>query len=711
MPNYKIILFAFCISFFLNDTLQGQYNPNTLVFTKQSRIDSFVINNGIFTHVGGLIIGKYDPSGAYLPSDIHDLSPLSMLTKLDNGLIVTNNPLLKSLHGLHNIDSVGYYGIKIINNDSLLNFNGLSGLKVLEDDGDGIKIIDNNQLDNINTIKNLKKVNNLYVENNNLLDSIIFDSIKVCYDITLISNNLKKISFSNLDTIENRLSIYEDSTLQNFNIKKLCKKFIKDLSIANCPKLKNITELTPIIHQIYITDNDSLKTIDVFPESLNDSIRLRLTIEDNPQLEGNIEINNYGTCSSITVKNNPKLKEIHIPKITSCDNSVYNSIEIINNAQLSFIKMPVLKRIGENLTIKDSPLLQNVNFASLDTIKLETEFTNIGIKDLTGFSKLKSVSLKIIDANALKNLKGLESMKFARNINIQKCKSFDSFMGLDSLGKIGLLLLISDSSLTVIGDLPVIDSVGIKEQGVTTQTFGGILISHCPELKSFGALKSVKFPNYNSLDDDEILQIYDCASAKLASFPNVASARSVNFIENFELDSINVPVLKSAYRNFTVRDNPILKNLGNVRNLKGNPENWYRVRNNPLLNECESICYWLQNGVLEGKIDVTGNASPCDSLYNIKQQICLTFVSVQPETKEQTKYKLTFSPNPTHNSTRVDWDFPIERAQFRVYDTQGVLKQEFNATQGADIAVGELSAGMYFVHLVGTAVSRVLVVE
>jgi len=112
------------------------------------------------------------------------------------GILIQNNPKLKSLKGLHNVINVGnsYYGggIRISNNDALINMEGLNSLaethsfsvdfnglveslKGLDNfkraAGSGLSIISNEMLKSFDGMDNLEGLGSLYVVNNpNLLE-------------------------------------------------------------------------------------------------------------------------------------------------------------------------------------------------------------------------------------------------------------------------------------------------------------------------------------------------------------------------------------------------------------------------------------------------------------------------------------------------------------------------------------------------------------
>lgn len=116
-------VFLFCLFIFFNHQI---FSQSVLSLYTQVGVDSFPILTDSAEFVGSLIIGY--PSGDQL-SDIHDLTPLSSIKKVYGNLKLRNAPHLKSLEGLHNIDSIfAYVEVSITNCDSLLDLNGLANL-------------------------------------------------------------------------------------------------------------------------------------------------------------------------------------------------------------------------------------------------------------------------------------------------------------------------------------------------------------------------------------------------------------------------------------------------------------------------------------------------------------------------------------------------------------------------------------------------------
>jgi len=250
--NYKFFIkLIFCLICFQSPNFS--YCQSFSIFHSQSDVDSFPIKFPNQKIVGNVLIGFTEAMVG--ESDIHDLTPLSSIEKIQGDLYIHANPRLKSLYGLHNVDTIqAVFWARIVGNDSLINLDGLASLKyvneldieenpLLEDldglnnliESDGIGIVRNENLTSINGLSNLRVVNSGF---------------------TIKSNNVENIFLPNLKKV-GHLSISREPKLKN--IDGLSE--IDSIGFCNtCPGLSS-----PVI---IISNNDSLKNFD----GLNDVV-------------------------------------------------------------------------------------------------------------------------------------------------------------------------------------------------------------------------------------------------------------------------------------------------------------------------------------------------------------------------------------------------------------------------------------------------------
>ncbi len=96
------------------DVKKLRFHPGNVVLSTQKEVD-------LFSHQ--YIEGSLTISG----EDIHDLSPLSILTSIKGALIIENNPNLTSINGLNSLLQIGY--LRINNNSRLKQIDAFNTLE------------------------------------------------------------------------------------------------------------------------------------------------------------------------------------------------------------------------------------------------------------------------------------------------------------------------------------------------------------------------------------------------------------------------------------------------------------------------------------------------------------------------------------------------------------------------------------------------------
>ncbi len=157
-----------------------------LWLTRQSQVDSVPILYPNLEAVGSLIIG-YIPTQPGEESDIDDLSPLTGIKKIYGDLYIRKNPRLKSLYGLHLVDTV-FTGIhsEILENDSLPNLAGLDNLRFV---GGFFNIKDNPLLQTTEGLGELRGMVKATIADNPLLQNLDLPNLERVYDYLNLLHN------------------------------------------------------------------------------------------------------------------------------------------------------------------------------------------------------------------------------------------------------------------------------------------------------------------------------------------------------------------------------------------------------------------------------------------------------------------------------------------------------------------------------------------
>src|SRR5688572_5762534 len=133
--------------------------PQQLSFTTQAQINAFPVqypgcDSIISLHISG--------------NDIVDLTPLTGIKDVKNGISIQDNLLLSNLTGLDSVVHSGYY-FYIQNNLSLTSLEGLNALTLSDEH---IKIQSNPRLKDLGGLENLSSVLTLEINDNDSLQNL-----------------------------------------------------------------------------------------------------------------------------------------------------------------------------------------------------------------------------------------------------------------------------------------------------------------------------------------------------------------------------------------------------------------------------------------------------------------------------------------------------------------------------------------------------------
>ncbi|MCB0456941.1 MAG: T9SS type A sorting domain-containing protein [Flavobacteriaceae bacterium] len=272
---YIILLATISTSF-------GQCPTTPITLTTQAEVNAFAINYPNCTELYNNLVIDGD--------DIIDLSSLTIITSIDEDLIIKNCPLLESLNGLGNISTLK--NLIIQDNIILPNLFGLEGISVIYEsfvvDGN-FNLVTTAGLENVwfphtrfEVIGSIQSFENLFAPNSILSEVLIRHT-----DISNFEG------FENVSKIEGNIEILQNSNLENFiglenTIIEPYTLYIKSNSISTFEGLSNV-ECTPC-HTIEISYNDMLNSLDGL--FIDGSAMLNLRITNNDVLE-NIDALEY----------------------------------------------------------------------------------------------------------------------------------------------------------------------------------------------------------------------------------------------------------------------------------------------------------------------------------------------------------------------------------------------------------------------------------
>lgn len=349
----------------LNDLNEGNIFKGDVFLRSQQEVNDFGANN--YTDItGNLLVGRLENEGY---SDIHDLSPLNTLEKIDGHLYFDYNGDLTTTAGLENLTFMGGY-LGFIDNPSLIKIEGLNS--IAKHISGGLVIVGNDLLNNLDGINQIATIEEY---------------------IWITSNP----EISNLNWLGNLVSVKKDlrisglRKLQNFNALSSLES-IGGLSVGSCPLLINfegLQNLNSTIKWLSINNNNSLTSLSGL-ENINIEEGIVLTLNNSlSNINALTRVTNL--TSSINIYENDALNDL-----TGLNNllSVGESIKITSNDNLiSLNGFENLLNVSYALEITDNRKLT-------DFCAIQNLFINGNVGYYTVFSNAYNPSKQnIIDGN------------------------------------------------------------------------------------------------------------------------------------------------------------------------------------------------------------------------------------------------------------------------------------------------------------------------
>lgn len=444
----------------------------------QEQVNTFGANN--YTTVQGrLIIGDRFASNTSEEniSDIVDLTPLSTITQITGQLLIVENPILESLNGLENLNTIGT-GLSIGKNDNLNSLNGLEGLTDVNAEGIdpnvgrlGLTIQFNPNLTSLSGLINVQNCADLYIRANSSLSSLSgLEGLTSLNGVLRISENNALISFEGLGNIESvqSLSIAFNTSLTSLTGLEGLQTITNDIEIFQTAigSLEALFNLEPqSINRIVIFDNDNLPSLNGL-QSIT-GVSSYMEIEDNNGLLTLDGLENLEDINTLLIASNPLLSSLDaFENLTS---EPVNTIRIRNNQSLLSIE----------------GLASVVNIEEV----LDISFNN----NLTSLQGLENIqTAKAIDMTSnpqLQSISALQNIQSSAIIRIQDNASLTSLEGLENITEVGQALIInSNPQITSLDNLSSLNRV--TEINIFDGFFIGLFIENNGNLNNLCSLQT-----------------------------------------------------------------------------------------------------------------------------------------------------------------------------------------------------------------------------
>ncbi|SRX54341.1 T9SS type A sorting domain-containing protein [Aequorivita sp. CIP111184] len=441
-------------------------------------------------------------------ANITNLQGLNQVESCSSNFEIRNNPQLQSLEGLENLTYTGQL-FKIVNNPLLQDLQGLNSFT-----GRGIYLLENDGLLNLNGLDSYTDGQTTFVDfNDSLIDISALNVISnfTQYSQIRLTNN-PNLTACAIDVVCTIISASGTVSINNNGIG--CEEY-GDIYAAcvGCPYGRYVLSSQADVDAFGVNfptcrEADLLISgsdiVDLTP--LQNIIKTDVLVQHNPLLTTLEGLNNVSECNEILIRNNPLLIDVsalaHISSVYRVTVDANNSlqeivgwdaltnaslgIEITQNDQLQSLEG--LQNIGntEALTIRQNANLENLNglqgLASIINLDIEE---NASLSDISALSNLQTSlsTLSIAQNQQLSNLNGLEGIQNIYGLLwIKNNPQLENVNGLSNVSNIGLgnlsLELQFNDSLNDISGLEFIDP----------DSFDNVLISHNPSLSSCSIL-------------------------------------------------------------------------------------------------------------------------------------------------------------------------------------------------------------------------------
>jgi hypothetical protein len=450
--------------------------------------------------------------------------------------------------------------------------------------------------------------------------------------------------FGNLQGLTGSLSITNNALITQVDSLHELAYIGQSLTISQNAALTNLNglnNLDGIGQNILITNNAALNDCDAICPAWNAGISGSLTISNNPsecstvtqfrmvcdddctigdlvltsQAEVNTFINTYSGCDTLignlTISGGSSINNIHG---LSFIRQITGNLTLTGNANLSNMKgLQGLVKITGSLTVTG-----HVNMVSLDSLHhLQAVLGSVSIQNNAVLNEVNALgSLDTIGGN----------LNINNNLTLYDCSGLCPVINNDAIeGNISISNNPNNCSTT--------EEVVIYCTPPMCPVTGNFILTNQAEVNAFVA-------NFNACDSL-------IGNLTIIGGNDIVSINGLNFLRhiggyltiknNYKLTHMQgFGNLQKVAGNFTIEGNPLVSSLGHLDSLQhvggflkiqnnnalpnlsglqflNHIGNNLIVRNNGALGNCSVICTLLDNGVIQGVIDVASNPSACSN--------------------------------------------------------------------------------------------------
>lgn len=347
--------------------------------------------------------------------------------KIYKGNIFINGKDINSLSGLRNITEI--HGKLSITNTSIESLSGLKSIKKIN----SLTIRTCNELKNLKGLRSLKSVNELDISYNDKLESI-----KSLTSIDSVFEKSGKLQISHCKSLKSLKGLN--------NVKKVYR-----LNIDNNPLIKSLEDLKSLKHafEVSVTGNESLTDISSL-NNLESTERFNILFNhklSKCNLERICDLINQNKFDGVINNNGPNclsIDEVYKNCGYELSDCPKYSFQFTSQMEVDKFKIdyPNCKEL-EKLTILDKTgdITNLEAFSNIEKITNYLQIINTGLKDLSGFKKLKTIGgkLYISKNDELKTLEGMNNLtSIGDGFSLLSCNKLTNLMGFYNINSFSL---------------------------------------------------------------------------------------------------------------------------------------------------------------------------------------------------------------------------------------------------------------------------------
>ncbi|NOT36930.1 MAG: hypothetical protein HOP11_06100 [Saprospiraceae bacterium] len=363
---------------------------------------------------------------------------------------------------------------------------------------------------------------------------------------------------------------------------------------------------------------------------------------------------------------------------------IMGDIEIQGDGIENLDGLSVIDTVDRGLTIKACKDLYNIYGLKNLVIVQDFIIRNCPlIEDLMGLQSFQTASNSLgLYELELKNLVGLNRVKYIRQFAIVDCKKLQNIGGIDSLKNI--------STLSVSGN-PILQNLEGLRKDV--------------EISQFYLEGNANLNSLTTLDLEELYSLDVRNNAELTDLSGLSNLKKIwflNIVRNDKLLNLNSFVnLRTINNHLRIVENSNLSNISGLKNFDSKTPDSIMILKNPSLGTChiESICEFLKDPISNARIE--NNASECIDRKKVEENCIKTGINNNSTNNDVVYF---YASNNLLNFKNLR-----NGSSILFFDINGRNLYSYKATASElELNVSEFNSGIFFIRIDGKFVGKII---